>query len=177
VKSVLVFVYCGLLYAASGILFPVPIAILVNILGSLIMAAIPFWIGKRAGVKLVDDLLQNHPRFKFLKDIPNKSPFFMSFFVRIIGILPSDMIGLYFGATGVRYKSYIIGAILGMLPQTVTFCLMGMSINDVTSPEFLISFICELGLMIVSVVAYVIWMKRMKNKEQTKKAPNDEQNL
>ena len=42
VKSVLVFVYCGLLYAASGILFPVPIAILVNILGSLIMATIPF---------------------------------------------------------------------------------------------------------------------------------------
>ena len=72
VKSVLVFVYCGLLYAASGILFPVPIAILVNILGSLIMAAIPFWIGKRAGVKLVDGLLQNQPKFKFLKDTPNK---------------------------------------------------------------------------------------------------------
>ena len=80
VKSVLVFVYCGLLYAASGILFPVPIAILVNILGSLVMAAIPFWIGKRAGVKLVDGLLQNHPKLKFLKDAPNKSPFFMSFF-------------------------------------------------------------------------------------------------
>ena len=175
VKSVLVFVYCGLLYAASGILFPVPIAILVNILGSLIMAAIPFWIGKRAGVKLVDGLLQNQPKFKFLKDTPNKSPFFMSFFVRIIGILPSDMIGLYFGATGVQYKSYITGAILGMLPQTVTFCLMGMSINDVTSPEFLISFICELSLMIVSTTAYVIWMKRMKNKEPTKKSPNDEQ--
>lgn len=57
VKSVLVFIYCGLLYAASGILFPVPIAFFVNILGSLIMATIPFWIGKRAGVKLVDDLL------------------------------------------------------------------------------------------------------------------------
>ena len=175
VKSVLVFVYCGLLYAASGILFPVPIAILVNILGSLIMAAIPFWIGKRAGVKLVDGLLQNHPKLKFLKDAPNKSPFFMSFFVRIIGILPSDMIGLYFGATGVRYKSYITGAILGMLPQTVTFCLMGMSINDVTSPEFLISFICELSLMIVSITAYVIWMKRMKNKEQAKKSLDNEQ--
>lgn len=52
---------------------------------------------------------------------------------------------------------------------------MGMSINDVTSPEFLISFICELSLMIVSITAYVIWMKRMKNKEQTKKSPNDEQ--
>lgn len=175
VKSVLVFVYCGLLYAASGILFPVPIAILVNILGSLIMATIPFWIGKRAGVKLVDGLLQNHQKLKFLKDAPNKSPFFMSFFVRIIGILPSDIIGLYFGAAAVRYKSYITGATLGMLPQTVTFCLMGMSINDVTSPKFLISFICELGLMIVSITAYVIWMKRMKNKEQAKKSPNDAQ--
>lgn len=174
VKSVLVFVYCGLLYAVCGILFPVPIAILVNIFGSLIMATIPFWIGKKAGIKLVDGLLQNHPKLKFLKDTPNKTPFFMSFFVRIIGILPSDIIGLYFGAAGVRYKSYIIGAIIGMLPQTVTFCLMGMSINDVTSPEFMISFVCELSLIVVSTIMYVIWMKRMKNKEQAKKSPNDE---
>lgn len=99
----------------------------------------------------------------------------MSFFVRIIGILPSDIIGLYFGVTGIRYKSYITGAIMGMLPQMATFCLMGMSINDVTSPEFLISFICELSLMIVFITAYVIWMKRMKNKEQAKNSLDNEQ--
>ena len=176
VKSVSVFLYCGLLYAASGILFSVPIAILVNILGSLIMATIPFWIGKRAGVPLVNGLLQSRPKLRFLKDAPNKTPFLMSFFVRIVGIFPSDIIGLYFGATGVPYVSYITGAVLGMLPQTITFCFMGTSIRDITSPKFWISFLSELGLMIISTVVYVIWMKRMKRKEQHISSDITEQN-
>lgn len=166
VKSVSIFIYCGLLYAASGILFPIPIAIAVNIVGSIIMATIPFWIGRKAGVSLVDDLLQKHPKLQFLKAIPIQNPFFMSFFVRIIGILPSDILGLYFGATGIQYKNYITGALLGMLPQTVTFCLMGTSINDVTSPEFMISLIFELSLMVISTTAYAIWMKRVKQKNK-----------
>lgn len=164
VKSVSIFIYCGLLYAASGILFPIPIAILVNILGSLIMATIPFYIGKKSGSSMVDELLQKHPKLSFLKNVPNQSPFFLSFFVRIIGLLPSDILGLYFGSTGIQYKKYIAGAILGMLPQTVTFCLMGMSINDVTSPEFLASLIFELSLMAISTTTYVIWMKQLKKK-------------
>jgi len=165
VKSVSIFIYCGLLYAASGILFPLPLAILVNILGSLIMTTIPFLIGKKAGTGLITQLTEKYPKLKFLKDVPQQNEFFMSFFVRIIGILPSDIIGMYLGATQIRFSKYTLGAILGMLPQTVTFCIMGSKINDVTSPEFLISFCFELCLMIVSTTAYYLWMKKVKKKD------------
>ena len=164
VKSVSVFIYCGLLYAASGILFPVPLAILVNNLGNVIMATVPFWIGKKAGVGLVDELTAKHPKLAFMKEIPNQNPAFLSFFVRIIGILPSDIIGAYLGATGISYKRYIIGTLVGMFPQTVTFCLMGMKINDPGSPEFIASLIFEICLIVVSTTAYVIWMKRCNKK-------------
>ncbi len=166
VKSVSIFIYCGLLYAASGILFPLPLAILVNILGSVIMATIPFMIGHNAGTGLVSRLIEKHPKLKFMKDVPNQNEFFMSFFVRIIGILPSDIIGMYLGASGIRYNRYIAGTILGMLPATVTFCIMGMRINDVTSPEFLFSLGFELCLMVVSTTAYAVWMKKVKRKNQ-----------
>lgn len=165
VKSVSIFIYCGLLYGASGILFPLPLAILVNIAGSLIMATIPFFIGKKAGSGLVTQLTEKHPKLKFLKDVPKQNEFFMSFFVRIIGILPSDIIGMYLGATEVHFSKYLLGAILGMLPQTVTFCIMGSKINDITSPEFMISFCFELCLMIVSTTAYYLWMKKVKKKD------------
>lgn len=162
VKSVSIFLYCGLLYAASGILFPITLAILVNILGSLIMAAIPFFIGKKAGAGFVTQLVEKYPKLKFLKDIPNQNEFFMSFFVRIVGLLPSDIIGMYLGATGIRFSRYILGAILGMIPQTITFCVMGSKINDVTSPEFLISLGFEVGLILVSTTVYIFWIKRAK---------------
>jgi len=166
VKSVSIFIYCGLLYAASGILFPLPLAVLVNILGSIIMATIPFWIGKKSGTGLVTRLIVKYPKLKFMKDVPNQNEFFMSFFMRIVGILPSDIIGMYLGASGIRYNRYITGALLGMLPATVTFCIMGTKINDVTSPEFLFSLGFELCLMVVSTTVYVVWMKKVKRKNQ-----------
>ena len=169
VKSISIFIYSGLLYAASGILFPLPLAIIVNILGSIIMATIPYIIGRRSGSGLVTQLIEKHPKLKVMKDIPNQNEFFISFFVRIIGILPSDIIGMYLGATGIGYRRYITGTILGVLPATVTFCIMGMQIQDVTSPAFLVSLGVELCLMVVSTTAYAIWMKKVKgrNRERT----------
>ena len=46
VKSLSIFLYSGLLYAASGILFPLPVAIAVNIAGTAVMVSIPYWLGK-----------------------------------------------------------------------------------------------------------------------------------
>lgn len=165
-KSISIFIYSGLLYAASGILFPLPLAILVNILGSVIMATIPFVIGQRSGTALVTKLIEKHPKLKLMKEIPNQNDFFVSFFVRIIGILPSDIVGMYLGAADIGYRRYIVGTILGMLPATVTFCIMGMQIQDVTSPAFLISLGFELCLMVVSTTAYAIWMKKVKRKNR-----------
>ena len=88
-KSVTVFVYGGLLYAASGILFPLPAAILVNILGTAVMTTIPFLIGKKAGKNVMGELIQKNPKLEILQDIPNRNEFFVSLFMRIIGLLPA----------------------------------------------------------------------------------------
>lgn len=168
VKSVSVFIYCGILYAASGLLLPLPLAILVNNLGNVIMATIPFWIGKKAGGNLVDDLLYKRPKLRFIKAVPNQNAFLTSFLVRIVNVLPSDIIGAYLGATGIGYRQYITGSLLGMLPQAVTFCIMGMSINDVSSPEFIISFALEVGMLLISVLICGLWMRSARKKARSK---------
>ena len=40
-KSISVFIYCGILFIASGIIFPLPAAILVNLLGAAVMVSLP----------------------------------------------------------------------------------------------------------------------------------------
>lgn len=57
VKSLSIFLYSGLLYAASGILFPLPVAIAVNIAGTAVMVSIPYWLGKRLGSQAVQYIL------------------------------------------------------------------------------------------------------------------------
>lgn len=163
IKSV-TFIYGGILYAANGILFPLPIAILVNTAGTIVMFTIPFFIGKKAGSEVLINLTEKYPKLEMLRDIPNKNEFFVSFFVRIVGLLPGDIVGMYLGASGIRYSRYFVGTLLGLFPAVVLFSIMGMSIDNVRSPEFIISACIEVGLVILSVVLYFIWNHMRKKK-------------
>ena len=54
-KGVSMPIYGGILYAASGIIFPLPTAIAVNTAGSIIMTTMPFLIGKHPGASCSTD--------------------------------------------------------------------------------------------------------------------------
>ncbi len=166
IKSVTVFVYSGLLYAASGILFSLPRAIIVNIIGTAVMASIPFWIGKRAGSARLKRIEEKHSRLEALCRIKNKNPLFVCLLARLVGIFPADVVGIYFGASGMKYRSYIVGTLLGFLPMAVCFSIMGMSIDDIGSPEFVISATVEATFMIISIASYFVWRARQRRKKE-----------
>lgn len=63
-KSVTFVIYGSILYIVNGILFPLPGAILMNTLGSAIMATIPFWIGNKAGCGLLLQFTERHPKLE-----------------------------------------------------------------------------------------------------------------
>lgn len=162
VKGVSIFIYCGLLYAVGGVLFPFPAALLVNLFGSAFMVSLPFLIGRKAGNGTLERLIERTPKLKILKEIPNQNEGFAAFFTRIIGILPSDPVSMYFGASGMRYIPFLIGSLVGLLPMVVSFTIMGMSVQDVASPAFIISVCVELGFILLSAVLYGVWRKRRK---------------
>ena len=164
VKGVAVFIYGSILYAASGILFSLPVAIIVNTIGTVIMTTIPFYIGKKAGSRLLGELVKKNSKLELLRDTQNKNEFFVSFFLRMVGLLPADLVAMYLGASGMRYKPYFFGTVIGLLPAIVCFSVMGMSIDDIGSPQFLISLIVEVGLMLLSFLIYFIWKQKSKRK-------------
>lgn len=163
IKSISIVIYCGILYAVNGILFPLPYAILLNICGTAIMVSVPYWIGKTTGSQVAQRITEKHPKATILKDMRSKNDFLFSFLTRIIGVLPSDIVSLYMGAIQVNYWKYLFGCLLGFLPSTITFPLMGMNITNVRSPEFLISLCIELLFMIVSAVVCLIYRKKHIN--------------
>lgn len=164
IKGVAVFIYGSILYAASGILFSLPVAIIVNTIGTVIMTTIPFYIGKKAGKHLIGDLVKKNKKLALLHDLQSKNDFFVSFWLRMIGFLPADLVATYLGASGIHYKSYISGTVLGLMPSIVCLSVMGMSIDDVGSPQFIISASIKVGLMLLSLLFYFIWKRRNKKK-------------
>lgn len=165
IKGLSVFIYSGLLYAVTGVLFPFPAAIAVNLLGSVLMISLPFLLGKKAGSDGLDRLIQRTPKLKLLKEFPNQNAVFFAFFTRIIHVLPSDPVSMYCGAAGMRYLPFVVGSLLGLLPMIVCFTVMGMSAQDVSSPAFLISACVIVVTAVLSAILWKIWRKRHETVE------------
>ena len=130
VKSLSIFLYSGLLYAASGILFPLPVAIAVNIAGTAVMVSIPYWLGKKLGSQAVQY------------------------------ILSADVVSGYMGAVGVRYKEYLPACLLGLLSACTLFPIMGMSLSDIRSPQFLMAASIQLAEMLISCVTFHFYRRK-----------------
>lgn len=162
-KSLSVFVYCGILFLAAGILFPLPAAILVSLLGAVIMVSVPYWLGRRVGGELVESIVRKYPKTEVLRRAQMENQLFLSFITRVINILPSDILSLYMGASGVRYGKYLLGSIAGMLLTIVTFPIMGSSITDPASPLFIASIAVQAVVTVVSITGYGLYLRRRRS--------------
>ena len=165
IKSCCVLIYCGILYAASGRLFSLPLAIGVNLLGTVVMTSVPYVLGRKAGSRYVARLTDKHPSLRILNESGGISAF-LSLMVRLTGILPSDLVSAFFGATKMPYGKYICTTVIGFVPMIIAFSVMGMSIHDVTSPAFIISVCVQLGTMMLSCVIYAFSRRKKRFKKQ-----------
>ena len=166
VKSVSVVIYSGILYAASGILFSLPIAIIINIIGTVIMVTIPYLFGRKAGTPLLERLVAKSPKLAIIRDFPSQNDLFVAFFVRIVGCLPGDLVCMYLGADRLNNPRHLIGSVLGSMSAVISFAVMGMNADDITSPGFLISLGIEFLLMVGSIVFGLVFSKRRKRNSE-----------
>ena len=161
-KSVTFVIYGSILYAVNGILFPLPFAILLNMAGSAIMATLPFLIGRKNGSGLLLKLTEKYPKLSVLRKLPSENGFFLSMVIRLMGCLPGDVVSMYFGASGIRYREYLTGTLIGLTPSIVIFTVIGMSADDVTSPAFIISVCCEILSALTSIIWFFCWNRKQR---------------
>lgn len=160
VKSLSVFLYSGILYIAAGILFPLPAAIAVNVLGTAVMVTLPYFLGRALGSRAVQYILRRWPKASVLRELRRGNDFFFVLIIRLLGIFSSDAVSAYMGAVGVAYRVYLPACLLGFLPTCVLFPIMGQSITDVHSPQFLIAAGIELTAALLSGIVFHFYRKQ-----------------
>lgn len=165
-KSLSVFIFSGILFAANGILFPLPAAIALNVLGAAVMVSLPYWLGRRLGKDAADRVLEKYPKAAALRQMRTGRELSLSFITRAINILPSDILSLYMGATGINYPKYLAGSLLGMLLSLVTFPIMGMNITEPASPWFWASIVIQVLVSAVFIGGYWIHSRKKRKDAQ-----------
>ena len=155
-KSVDFLLHSGVLYAADGVMFSLPAAIAINLLGAAVMVTPPFFIGRTIGQPMLDELSRQ------IAAIPEKSELAVNILLRTTG-LPLLPAALYVGAAKGRYAPYLFGSLLGLLPTLIAYTVMGVGIGDRSSPVFWIAF-GSLGCVnAASIVLSACLLKKHKN--------------
>ncbi|MGD9736001.1 MAG: TVP38/TMEM64 family protein [Solirubrobacterales bacterium] len=74
-------------------------------------------------------------------------------YVRLVPLLPFNVVNYVFGLTSVRPRQYVAATALGIVPGTVAFVALGSSLRDPGSVGFVVSLAATVALALVGAVA------------------------
>ena len=170
VKSLSIFFPLMVLYAAVGRVFPLPKALLVNIIGLVICESIPYGIGRLSGTSLAAKLRKKFPKLLVLDPLHQRGSFPLTALTRAVGIVPGDLASLYFGAVRLPYFPYLFGSLIGLLPMMVADTLLGKRIGGAASPELLTAW----GISVLIAILSLLFCRKVLKKTWNHKEKSNE---
>lgn len=151
----------SILAVAGGMAFGVFYGTLYTIIGAVCGAALSFYIARFLGRAVVDKLV--HGKGKWFEDGVEKRGFLIIFMLRLIPLVPFDIISYGAGLSKIKFKDFMPATILGIIPGVLVFTNLGDKSLEVTSPQFILA----VGLLILLfIMSYILKKKISLNKLQ-----------
>lgn len=140
---------------AGGLCFGLFTGSLYTFIGAFFNSSFMFfmarYIGGDAIEKLIREKMSSEIKEKFDKN-NHRNIMVLIFTLRLIPLVPYNVINYCAGLTKVPYKRYTIATMLGIIPGTLVFLNLGEKTIDVMSPEFTIAILALILLIVISVI-------------------------
>ncbi len=153
----------AILVTACGALFDLPYAILLASIGTVITFTISYLIGKTAKAD-VNRMIETHEMLKIYYVKGEKYSFVFSLALHAVG-LSSELLGAFFGSVGMAYVPYLVSSIVGVLPGTAMWLVLGDQ-KSIFTKEGLIIFLIDCTL----VASSFLYLKHRDKKKAEKAA-------
>jgi len=144
-----------ILALAAGLLFGFLPGTIYTLIGAVLNSAIMFLMAKVLAKDAVTNLLQRKlPEnwSSFLFNLDEKRGFGIIFILRLIPAMPYNLINYGAGLTSIKFSSYMLATILGILPGTLVFLNIGNQALNIHNPAFMVSIILLILLTIFSLI-------------------------
>lgn len=152
-KSMSVFFPLVVLYLAGGLLFPLPVSLAVNLAGTAACVSVPYLVGRFSAAESVDRLREKYPKLEKLERVQQDNHFLFVLIARALGVLPGDVVSLYFGSMRLPFLPYLAGSLVGLAPTMVAVSIMGDNAANPLSPGCLIAVAVDGCLVAASFLA------------------------
>jgi uncharacterized membrane protein YdjX (TVP38/TMEM64 family) len=108
-----------------------------SLVGANLGALIAFWAGRFLGKNFVEGVFGE--RFRHLLDRLVRNGFFIILYLRIVPVIPYNALNMLAGASPIAFQDYFWASVIGMIPGTVLFALLGDALWHPASPRFFIA--------------------------------------
>jgi phospholipase D1/2 len=151
-----------LLIAVTGIVFGPVLGTLYALTGTLLSAAVTFWIGHWLGRETVQRLVG--PRIKRLSLRLARRGIVAMLVIRMLPIAPFTVVNVVAGASDIRFRDYMLGTFIGMTPGTIiTVTFVHHLAEAVRNPS--LGTITVLGVVAATLIGVAIGLQRLLDRK------------
>ena len=167
VKGLSVFCPFLLLEFISVLIFKDKVtAILVNLAVIAASFSSAYVAGRISGAVTVDKLRKRYPKFEDFYSLIKKNSLCAVFAMRVVGVLPMDVVSMYFGASKISYPKYLVMSLLGAAPDLILETIIGAEISNYRSKTFWIAIACRMVFTAITLIVYQLWIKKKQDKTE-----------
>jgi len=154
-KPIVFIIPASLLSIVAGSVFGSFYAFLYSMIGCFFSATLAFFLARALGKPFVDKILKG----KTLKidSSVEKHGFLLVLLMRLCFVFPYDALSLACGLTKVKYKDFILGTMLGIIPEMMAYSYIGRNMGKHFLKKLIIPII---GIAFIALTAYYIYKNK-----------------
>ena len=119
------------------------------LVGTLASASLLYMVGRIVGIRPVQRLLG--PRLRRIQNKIVGNGVIAVVLIRMLPLAPFSLVNMAAGASGVRFRDFIIGTVLGMAPGLIAMSVFGSQIADLLrEPSW-----ADVALLLVGIMIWV----------------------
>ncbi|MGM0519492.1 MAG: TVP38/TMEM64 family protein [Campylobacterota bacterium] len=137
----------AILAILSGYFYTLSVGVVITVVSAVFASIFIFYLGKSFLYKYL------HKRYgkkvKKIEKAVNKNGAYYVLAIRVSSVLPFFWVNLFFGAANLSYKQYIIPTFIGLIPGTIVYVNMGVSLSSLNSIDDIFSFKIALSFILL----------------------------
>ncbi|MEN6348966.1 MAG: TVP38/TMEM64 family protein [Syntrophomonas sp.] len=149
----------SIIAVAGGMVFGMYLGALYTTIGAVLGATVAFYISRLLGRGVVEKLAGG--KVQQFDEAIEKGGFILILILRLIPIIPFNVISYGAGLTRIKFLDYIISTMIGIIPGVLVFTNLGDKALRVKSPEFILA----VGILALMVFVSIYLKRRFSLKD------------
>lgn len=159
----------SVIFIATGMVFPVPVAALINICGFAVLCSIKFFWGKKHGGGNAHKFLSRSATIKSFMKLGGNGNKWMLVLLRFIPFIPINTVSRLYGGTEINPLEFILYSVLGFLPRLISWSVVGCNVTNPFTAAFTAPIIVLLMISGISLLILNTLLNTIKKQETERK--------